>query len=135
MDRIKVLVLVVPVLIYLSCNSAIRIEQKRCADFRTGRFHLKDNQISYEVEVVRDDSLQVEKDLQSGYETIFAVKWLEKCKYQLDLKSSTNPMLSEIREYVLIVEIDSIVGKRQYFTTFPKDRVDMRTSFYMTKEN
>lgn len=77
----------------------------KCKEFRTGRFTLTDKNIDGKYIIERNDSLQIETDLNSGYTSKFSVTWVNDCEYQLSILEGRDDIMNFYRGKKLTIKI------------------------------
>jgi hypothetical protein len=68
-----------------ACNSGRK--DRDCLRFRAGEFYLSNKQNGHSYKIVRNDVNQLETDETTGRTSIFTIKWLDPCTYQLTFVS------------------------------------------------
>ncbi len=76
---------IIILLLTLSCSA----QEKKCADFKVGKFEYSDPRFS-EWKVSRTDSTQTEINTKSGIEIYSSIKWKSDCEYVLTYKKVLN---------------------------------------------
>ena len=78
--------------IFFSCGSDS--SPMDCGHYKKGSFHshLTSEHINYSFKFVRDDSIQVETEENSGDRTVLRIVWTSPCSYELYLVSTTKSM-------------------------------------------
>jgi hypothetical protein len=80
------LLLILSIFLFNSCNQ--RTTRLDCTDYHKGRFRIRGQGIdSYLME--RNDSLQYEWNTRKGTETLYRIRWISDCEYELMLRNPT----------------------------------------------
>lgn len=133
-ETMKALWLIAILILSSACvtqKKVTALNKDQCAEFRTGTFEMIDESRNHKSIIFREDTVQVEKQISPvDSEMTLKVTWLDDCSYKL-----SNAVMdgSTAFDLVLIVEIDSIRGKRMYFTTYPEKLEGLKQQFFMTK--
>lgn len=114
-------------------GTAAGSKKSECEKFRHGTFLVEDRNIGHQSKIVRKGSVQVEKRLSDGQEMTLSVEWVDDCKYILAPENRSALPSSKLVGSRLVVEIDSIVGDRQYFTMYFESSPEEKMHNFMTK--
>lgn len=98
-NNIRHFLLLVTVLILSSCAT------NSCKQFKTGDFKLSFDKLDTEYIIVRNDSMQIEYNTQTGEKTIYYVDWISECESSLRIKSGRKEVFDFYSNKKLTVEI------------------------------
>jgi hypothetical protein len=76
-----------------------------CNDFKTGKFALTDKASNRNYEIERNDSLQIETDLNTGRVSKFDVTWISDCEYELRIREGGVDIMNFYKNKVLTIRI------------------------------
>ncbi|WP_179320742.1 hypothetical protein [Winogradskyella helgolandensis] len=107
-------------------------QEKNCAEFKTGKFNYVDEKLPFEI--IRNDTLQIERNLKTGVEIHTSVEWKSDCEYILTYKKilNINRDVSDVigkQIFVNILEIDGNKIKVQA----KSDAIDDELEFIKTE--
>ncbi|WP_452221961.1 hypothetical protein [Lacinutrix salivirga] len=111
-------------IILFGCGSAItssKASKKDCRSFKTGKFIIEDEAINHTSVIIRNDSIQYEKDINTNHSINFKINWINDCLYTLipiNPKDEEGLVPPEMLNKRLFVQIDSIKNDIQYFTSY-----------------
>ena len=91
----ELLILIILLLTLSSCA-----QEKKCSEFKTGEFRYIDEKLPFRI--VRNDTLQIERNLKTGVEIHSAVEWKSKCEYVLTYRKILN----------IDKDVSDIIGKK-----------------------
>ena len=112
---------IAPILIFLSCSGS----DLDCEKFKIGKFEINDPTQGYETVIERNDSIQVEKNLTDGTESLFFIEWKSRCEYTLELISTSGEIPESIVGKKLNVRITS-TDEDEYNFEATMDGVDFK---------
>lgn len=101
-------------------------QKKGCEQFKNGKFVYKGRNVNFLI--IREDSIQVEKQIGTDYYSKLSIKWIDNCCYQAKLLESNFPFPDSIKELrkkvVLTTEISSWTDKYYIY----KSKTDISTN-------
>lgn len=77
----------------------------KCKGFKTGKFTLTDKTIAGKYIIERNDSLQIEIDLNKGDTSKYKVTWVNDCEYQLHILEGRDEIMDFYRGKTLTIKI------------------------------
>ncbi|WP_291721303.1 hypothetical protein [Bernardetia sp.] len=80
-------------------------KQTTCQSFKVGKFKLSDKKYNKEYLIIRNDSLQIETDLETGKVSKYKVDWESDCKYVLTVLEGDKKVMDFYKDRKLSVEI------------------------------
>lgn len=121
----KNLLLIFISVLSFSCSA----QEKKCSDFRTGTFEYTDPSMAAYT-ILRTDSLQVEKNRETGIEIHTSVNWKSDCEYELTYLKILNvdQDISHIIGQKINVKITTTDGET-YEAAVKSDAVDSVVKF------
>ena len=81
----RLILLVSTLFSLVTCHFSPR--QADCSKFRAGEFYLANKKLGTQYRIVRNDVNQIETDKRSGTTSIFRIKWISPCEYELTFLS------------------------------------------------
>jgi hypothetical protein len=63
-------------------SHALFAQEKKCTDFKTGKFRYKDSNLKDWI-IIRNDTLQIETNKFANIEAQGSIKWKSDCEYEL----------------------------------------------------
>ncbi|AFM04133.1 hypothetical protein Fleli_1733 [Bernardetia litoralis DSM 6794] len=87
-----------------------------CQSFRIGRFSLSDTTYNKEYLIVRNDSLQIETDLETGYVSTYKLIWESDCKYVLTVIDGQKDVMEFYKDRKLSIEIIELYADSYKFS-------------------
>ncbi|MCF7559815.1 hypothetical protein L3X39_04130 [Sabulilitoribacter multivorans] len=87
---------------FLSCDS-----QTDCSSFKNGKFKIVDKKLNHESIIERNDSIQIERNLETGEESKYLIKWSGDCEYSLQITSGSEEVLNVLKDKLIFVKIIS----------------------------
>lgn len=136
----KNVLLIISIIIFFSCYYKPKTIDgdlgRQCRAFKTGKFTLTDSAVGVASAIIRNDTLQIEKVNSSigrkvNGEYRMRVEWINDCTYKLIPIYRKGELIAHY-DY-LIVEIDSIIGDKQYYRAYPNGKRLESQTFYMTR--
>ena len=82
------------------CSCLGRNQDPECKKCRTGNFTFYASQFHDTIMIERTDSLQVERNLRSGFITKSKVNWLSDCDFELIFMNSSDPKIESIADQI-----------------------------------
>lgn len=98
--------LLIAMILIASCQE----KPKTCQDFHSGTFKIEEPEEGYSVRIERNDSTQIETNLNTGAITTAQIKWDNVCNYQLTYTESTSEQATNLIGKVLLVRITGVQG-------------------------
>lgn len=77
----------------------------KCKDFKTGQFVLVDSVRKTEYLIERNDSVQIETDIQRKEISAFKIHWLSDCEYQLNILEGPDKLMNFYKDKTLNIKI------------------------------
>ena len=109
----KIILTVAIIIISLFCGGIISAQD--CKSFRSGKFGIKENgKVTYTI--LRNDSIQFEKSLETGVEMTFRVTWTSDCEYYLQIVKGSKEAEKFYENKKLLVKILDISGNSFKFS-------------------
>lgn len=100
MNKIKYIPFLI--LLLISFNS---LAQPECSRYKIGKYVLTDPSINYEMVVERNDSIQIERNMITGTESKYWVKWKNDCEYSLKIFKGPKDEMEFYKDKLLYVKI------------------------------
>ena len=97
----------IPIIILLLLTLNSFGQEKDCSNFKIGEFTYSDPDYA-DLITIRTDSFQTDRYPEMGWEMISKVKWLTKCKYEIEYIKVNKPMLESIIGTKYVIEIIEI---------------------------
>jgi len=97
-------------------------QEKDCSNFKIGEFTYSDSDYA-DLITIRTDSLQTDRYPEMGWELISKVKWLTKCKYEIEYVKVNKPILESIIGTKYVIEIIEINENKILCKTEPEEVV------------
>lgn len=109
----KIILTITMIIVFLFCEGINSAQD--CKSFRVGKFGIivKDK-VSYTI--LRNDSIQFEKSLETGVEMTFRVTWTSDCEYYLQIVKGTKEAEEFYDNKKLFVKIIDITGNSFKFS-------------------
>lgn len=107
---------------------------QECKDIHNGEFELIDTELNHHSIIFRNGSIQIEKNLKTGFTTSFTVRWIDDCTYELVFSKTED---SNIKPYLgkkVITKISKIENNKVYFSSRFED-FDKESIFFMFIKN
>jgi hypothetical protein len=79
--------------------------QKNCTYYKTGKFLLTDVGLGIQTKIERVGDKQFETDMKTGKITVFNVKWINECEYELSIVSGNTESYLFFKSKVLVMRI------------------------------
>jgi hypothetical protein len=76
-----------------------------CRDFKTGKYVLIDDKINGKYLIERNDTLQIEKDMNTGNTSKYRVTWVSDCEYHLAIIDGPEDIMNFFRGKILTIRI------------------------------
>ena len=95
------------ILLLLTLSSCA--QEKNCAEFKTGKFKYVDEKLPFEI--IRNDTLQIERNLKTSVEIHTSVEWKSECEYILTYKKIIN----------INRDVSDIIGKQIFVNILETD--------------
>jgi hypothetical protein len=115
------LLILLSIIFCIACKD--QNQQKGCEQFKNGKFIYKGRNVNFLI--IREDSIQVEKQIGTAYYSKISIKWIDNCHYQAKLLESNFPYPDSIKKprkkVVLTTEISSWTTKYYIY----KSKIDM----------
>lgn len=108
-------------LFFLLIASNSFAQSKDCSSFKTGTFKYVNSKAQNTV-IVRNDSIQIETDVDNGFELTGSIKWLSDCKYKLTYTSVSNPDYESILGTTFNVDITSTEKNTYKYSAYNESR-------------
>ncbi|MBK6266384.1 hypothetical protein JKA74_15170 [Marivirga sp. S37H4] len=88
-----------------------------CSNFKTGKFYTDTPTLGRTI-IERNDSIQIEKNIEVGYHYVLQIEWEDDCTYKLTLidNKSTNPKFSPPTPSFVITTRITQVNENSYST-------------------
>jgi hypothetical protein len=86
-------------------NAQFSGDELKCREFRTGRFMLNDKKIDRKYVIERNDTLQIETELNTGDTSKYKVTWVSDCEYQLNILEGREELMNFYRGRTLTIRI------------------------------
>jgi len=94
-------------IILLLLTFGLFAQEKKCSDFKIGKFTYSDPDYS-DLITVRTDSLQTDSYPKMGWEMTSRVKWLTDCKYEMEYIKVNDPKMESLIGIKYVIEIIEI---------------------------
>lgn len=98
-------------IIFLLLTFVSYSQEKKCSDFKTGKFIHTDPDFK-DLVTIRTDSIQREFYPKTGWEMIAKIKWLSDCKYEMEYIKANKDILQAIIGTKYVIEIIEINDNR-----------------------
>ena len=87
-----------------------------CQSFRVGKFKLSDKKYNKEYLIVRNDSIQIETDVETGKVSKYKVEWESDCKYVLTVLEGEKKVMDFYKNRKLSVEMVELYNNGYKFS-------------------
>ncbi len=84
-------------------------QEKNCSEFKIGKFKYTDEKMPFEI--IRNDTLQIERNLKTGVEIHTSVDWKSECEYILTYKKILN----------INRDVSDVIGKQIFVNILETD--------------
>jgi len=118
------------IILFLTLSSSA--QEKKCSELKTGEFEYLNEDLPFKI--VRNDSLQIERNLKTGVEIHTSVQWKSECEYVLTYKKilNSNRDVSDIIEKQISVKILE-TNKDRIKVHAKSDAIDEKIEFIKTE--
>lgn len=124
MKRFFILLIVI---IIVGCNAPLR----DCTDFKNGTYRISDKERGFESIIIRNDSIQIEKNNTQNTETKYLITWSTDCEYSLKIIEGPKAVMKFYKDKPLHIRVTSTTEGKYTFeaTTEGVDQIRTNTAY------